>query len=160
MRNPLRSGPKPCPSATAGSARWVFGGVTSERLQLNEATLWSGAPRDWNNPGARAALPQVRAAALAGDYAKATELSKQMQGLYSEAYMPLADLKLSFWGFEDATGYERTLDLARAVSTTCASRAEAAPPTRARCSAASPTRSSSSGSAATSRARSTSRSVP
>ena len=74
----------------------VFGGVTSERLQLNEATLWSGAPRDWNNPGARAVLPQVRAAALAGDYAKATELSKQMQGLYSEAYMPLADLKLSF----------------------------------------------------------------
>src|SRR6478736_3141459 len=94
----------------------VFGGVTSERLQLNEATLWSGAPRDWNNPGARAILPDVRAAALAGDYAKATELSKQMQGLYSEAYMPLADLKLSFWGFEGTTNYERTLDLSRAVS--------------------------------------------
>jgi alpha-L-fucosidase 2 len=95
----------------------VFGGVTSERLQLNEATLWSGAPRDWNNPGAKAILPEVRAAALAGDYVKATELSKQMQGLYSEAYMPLADLKLSFWGFENATNYERSLDLTRAVST-------------------------------------------
>jgi len=95
----------------------VFGGVTSERLQLNEATLWSGGPRDWNNPRAKAVLPEVRAAALAGDYVKATELSKQMQGLYSEAYMPLADLKLSFWGLENASGYERSLDLTRAVST-------------------------------------------
>ena len=95
----------------------VFGGTMSERLQLNEATLWSGAPHDWNNPAALAALPQVRAAALAGDYVKATELSKQMQGLFSEAYMPLADLTLSCWGFDHATGYERTLDLDRAVST-------------------------------------------
>src|SRR6478735_3666987 len=95
----------------------VFGGVTNERLQLNEATLWSGGPRDWNNPGAREILPQVRAAALAGDYAKATELSKKMQGRFTEAYMPLADLKLSFWGFDNPTGYERTLDLTRAITT-------------------------------------------
>ena len=95
----------------------VFGDVMNERLQLNEATLWSGGPRDWNNPRAKAVLPEVRAAALAGDYAKATELSKQMQGLYTEAYMPLADLKLSFWGFEKPTNYERTLDLTRAVAT-------------------------------------------
>jgi alpha-L-fucosidase 2 len=95
----------------------VFGGVTSERLQLNEATLWSGGPRDWNNPGARLVLPEVRAAALAGDYVKATQLSKQMQGLYTEAYMPLADLKLSFWGIDEPADYERKLDLERAVAT-------------------------------------------
>ncbi len=34
----------------------VFGGVESERLQLNEDTLWSGYPRDWNNPGAKDVL--------------------------------------------------------------------------------------------------------
>src|SRR5689334_11767594 len=49
----------------------IFGGVTNEHLQLNEATLWSGAPRDWNNPGAKEILPQVRAAIFAGDYVKA-----------------------------------------------------------------------------------------
>ena len=38
----------------------VFGGVLSERLQLNEDTLWSGAPRDWNNPEARQYLQDVR----------------------------------------------------------------------------------------------------
>jgi alpha-L-fucosidase 2 len=96
----------------------VFGGVASEHLQLNESTLWSGAPRDWNNPAAKDILPEVRAAALAGDYAKATALSKKMQGLYTEAYMPLGDLRLAFAGADHATDYERTLDLDRAVATT------------------------------------------
>src|SRR6185369_5966007 len=30
----------------------VFGGVGRERLQLNDDTLWSGAPRNWDNPKA------------------------------------------------------------------------------------------------------------
>src|ERR1039457_3559916 len=34
----------------------IFGSVTNEHLQLNEATLWSGGPRDWNNPGAKEVL--------------------------------------------------------------------------------------------------------
>ncbi len=38
----------------------VFGGVESERLQLNEDTLWSGAPREWNNPEAKQHLAEVR----------------------------------------------------------------------------------------------------
>ena len=28
----------------------VFGGVVTERLQLNDDSLWSGGPKDWNNP--------------------------------------------------------------------------------------------------------------
>ncbi|MCB0127727.1 MAG: glycoside hydrolase N-terminal domain-containing protein, partial [Caldilineaceae bacterium] len=35
----------------------VFGGIAHERFQLNEETLWSGAPSDWNSPDAPAALP-------------------------------------------------------------------------------------------------------
>ena len=31
----------------------VFGGVGVERLQLNEDSLWSGGPSDWNNAAAR-----------------------------------------------------------------------------------------------------------
>ncbi len=95
----------------------VFGGATSEHLQLNEATLWSGAPREWNNPGAREILPQVRAAIFAGDYLKAGELCKKMQGPYNQSYQPLGDLHLEFSGAAGATGYERTLDLDRAVAT-------------------------------------------
>jgi alpha-L-fucosidase 2 len=95
----------------------VFGGIATEHLQLNEDTLWSGAPTDWNNPGAKEMLPQVRAALLAGDYVKATALSKKMQGPYTQAYQPLGDLRLTFPGTDDATAYARTLDLDRAVAT-------------------------------------------
>ena len=83
----------------------VFGGVASERLQLNEATLWSGGPRDWNNPGAREVLPEVRAAVFAGDFVKATELAKKMQGPYNQSYQPLGDLRLRFGG--EAAGRPR-----------------------------------------------------
>ncbi len=97
----------------------VFGGVAAEQIQLNEATLWSGGPRDGNNPGAREVLPQVRAAIFAGDYVKATELAKKMQGPYNQSYQPLGHLRLSFTG--DAafspSSYERSLDLDRAIAT-------------------------------------------
>src|ERR1044072_636264 len=38
----------------------VFGGIAQEQLQLNEGYLWSGGPRDGNNPLAKEILPQVR----------------------------------------------------------------------------------------------------
>ena len=73
----------------------VFGGVESERLQLNEDTLWSGAPRDWNNPGAKAHLAEVRRLVLEqGDYAGADRECRQMQGPYGESYLPLANLHI------------------------------------------------------------------
>jgi len=53
----------------------VFGGGASERLQLNEDTLWSGGPYDPVNPQAAAALPHVRAMIAAGDYAGAQALA-------------------------------------------------------------------------------------
>ncbi|HEX3878999.1 MAG TPA: glycoside hydrolase N-terminal domain-containing protein, partial [Bryobacteraceae bacterium] len=38
----------------------LFGGIQTERLQLNEDTLWSGNPREWNNPDAKNHLAEVR----------------------------------------------------------------------------------------------------
>ncbi len=95
----------------------VFGGIADEHLQLNEATLWSGAPTDWNNPAGPEILQEVRTAIFAGDYAKANQLCKKMQGPYNQSYQPLGDLRLNFHGTKGATGYERSLDLDRAVAT-------------------------------------------
>lgn len=91
----------------------VFGGVEQERLQLNEATLWSGGPREWNNPQAKQALPEVRAAIFAGDYARATELAKRMQGPYNQSYQPLGDfeIRLDHGSGAAPQRYQRTLDL-------------------------------------------------
>ena len=95
----------------------VFGGVTEEHLQLNENTLWSGAPRNWNNPEAQAVLPHVREAVMAGDFQKAEELCKKMQGPYNQSYLPLGDLRIEFSHAGESSGYERVLDLDYAAAT-------------------------------------------
>ena len=58
----------------------VFGGAASERFQLNEESLWSGFPRDCDNPDAINHLPEVRKAVFDGDYLLADALCKKMQG--------------------------------------------------------------------------------
>ena len=81
----------------------VFGGIHQERLQLNEDTLWSGGPRDWNNPDALSVLPEVRRLIFEERYAEANALAKKMQGDFTESYQPLGDLLLDFQ-FANAVG--------------------------------------------------------
>ena len=93
----------------------IFGGVNTEHLQLNEQTLWSGGPRDWNNPRAKTVLPLVRKAALEGNYRHADSLSKQMQGPYTESYMPMGDLFINYKNSIDSSRYVRELDMDSAL---------------------------------------------
>ena len=74
----------------------VFGGVDTERLQLNEDTLWSGEPTDWNNPGAKTVLPELRRLLDEGDYIGADALCKKMQGPFTQSYQPMGNLFLDF----------------------------------------------------------------
>jgi alpha-L-fucosidase 2 len=94
----------------------IFGGVAAERLQLNQDTLWSGAPRDCDNPQARAVLPEIRRLLFAGNYVEADQLCKQMQGPYNQSYLPLGDLHLSFDHAKAPAAYRRDLDLNSAVA--------------------------------------------
>jgi alpha-L-fucosidase 2 len=94
----------------------IFGGIERERLQLNEDTLWSGGPRDWNNPEARQVLPEVRRLLFAGEYREAERLTHRMEGPYTESYLPLGDLVLTFEHGNIASGYRRELDLRSGVA--------------------------------------------
>ena len=98
----------------------IFGEVSDELLQLNESTLWSGGPvKDNVNPDAPKYLSQVREAVFAGDYAKAASLSKKMQGVYSQSYLPLGDLRIKQEVTSNATqSFYRDLDIQDAVATT------------------------------------------
>jgi alpha-L-fucosidase 2 len=95
----------------------VLGGVKSERIALNEDTLWSGAPSDWNNPGAQAALPVVRKLVIEDkDYHGADKECHKMMGPWNQAYEPVGDLTLDFDHSKEATAYRRELDLDAAVA--------------------------------------------
>jgi alpha-L-fucosidase 2 len=55
----------------------VFGGVAQERIQFNEATLWTGRPRAYARPGAAQYLPQLRQLLATGKQAEAEALAEQ-----------------------------------------------------------------------------------
>jgi alpha-L-fucosidase 2 len=90
----------------------VFGGVQAERLQLNEDTLWSGAPREWNNPDAKSHLAELRRLVLEQeDYVAADALCKRMQGPYNESYLTMGNLAVRMEHPPDVDLYRRELDL-------------------------------------------------
>ncbi|MFL5619967.1 MAG: glycosyl hydrolase family 95 catalytic domain-containing protein [Gemmatimonadaceae bacterium] len=95
----------------------VFGGIERERLQLNEDTLWSGGPRDWNNPNAPKVLAEVRRLIAEERYVEADRAARGMQGPYTQSFEPLGDLVLAFEHGDVARGgYRRQLDLQSAIA--------------------------------------------
>ncbi|WP_052499509.1 glycoside hydrolase family 95 protein [Streptomyces vietnamensis] len=91
-------------------------GRTGETAHLNADTLWSGGPGPRDRAGAADHLPALRAAVLADrDHAAAEALAERMQGPYSQAYQPLATLRLTCGDDEPVEDYLRELDLDTAV---------------------------------------------
>lgn len=99
----------------------VYGGVSHDLINLNEDSVWSGGPRNRNNPNSLEGLPKIRELLKQERISEAEELAFQtMQGVTPNCrhYMPLGDLKLDFPHAEaEAVSYRRSLDLTTAVST-------------------------------------------
>ncbi|WP_266367650.1 glycoside hydrolase family 95 protein [Tellurirhabdus rosea] len=97
----------------------VFGGVQSDKIYLNDATLWSGEPVNANMaPEAYKNVEAVREALRKEDYKLADQLNKKLQGKFSESYAPLGTLFIDFGHGPTAQNYYRQLSLSEAVSTT------------------------------------------
>jgi alpha-L-fucosidase 2 len=97
----------------------IFGGVNEELIQLNEATLWSGGPVEENvNPRAYEFLAPARAALARGEYGRASDVVRNMQGHFSQSYLPLGDMVLQQLTGEGSADYHRELDLHSGVATT------------------------------------------
>ena len=97
----------------------VFGGLATERLQLNEGTLWAGGPYDPVNPEARAALPEARRLIAEGRYKEADALlsAKVMaRPLHQMPYQTVGDLLLAFPETGAPADYRRELDLDTATA--------------------------------------------
>lgn len=100
----------------------VFGGTATERLQLNEDTIWAGSAGNPVNPRARAALPRVRELIFAGRYAEAEKLASadvMARPIKQPPYQTAGSLMIDMPGMDGpVTGYRRRLDLGTAVAET------------------------------------------
>ena len=104
----------------------VYGGVTDDLINLNEATLWGGSHVDNNpQPDGPDLLRQVREALFAEDWEGARKLLVPLQGPNASAFLPMGNLHIRQTypaprGPVDDSGnsYLRTLDLGTAVAMT------------------------------------------
>ncbi|MEU8610506.1 glycoside hydrolase N-terminal domain-containing protein, partial [Actinoplanes sp. NPDC048791] len=99
----------------------VFGNVDTDRLQLNEDTVWAGGPYDSANPRGAANLAEIRRRVFADQWTQAQDLINQtMLGSPAGqlAYQPVGNLRLAFGSAAGASQYRRTLDLTTATVTT------------------------------------------
>lgn len=121
---------KSLPIGNGSLGATVFGGVTYERIQLDEETIWSGSPQDSDNPDARRHLDEIRKLLFSGKYKEASQLIYKTQtckgkgsGNGNGANVPfgcfqtLGDLWIDFSNKATYSDYYRDLDLETAVAT-------------------------------------------
>ncbi|MEV4056082.1 glycoside hydrolase N-terminal domain-containing protein [Amycolatopsis sp. NPDC049688] len=97
----------------------VFGGAGRTRVQVNDATVWSGTP---HGPAAAlkdiaagpAQLAEVRDAVSAQDFRRAEDLLMGFEGPYSQEFLPYVDLWLTL---PEGISHGRTLNLDSGVVT-------------------------------------------
>ena len=95
----------------------VYGGVKTEKLALNEETLWAGGPVNPDmNPNAKNYLQPVREALFSENYKAADSLVRFMQGRFSESYAPLGNLFIDFDHTAEPVNYKRQLDIQKTQS--------------------------------------------
>jgi len=97
----------------------VYGTVQTERLQLNEDTLWAGQPAERDRTGAYKYLPEARRLIFEGKYAEAQKIMQRefMGPRLIRSYQTLGDLRLRFGDEMQVTDYRRQLDLDAATAT-------------------------------------------
>jgi alpha-L-fucosidase 2 len=98
----------------------VFGGTSDDRIQINESTLWGGAPHDYTNPDAYAHLDEVRKLVLDGKLDDAEKAAASLMGhpKLLMPYQPFCDLRLHFAGHDQPSEYRRELSLDDAIAET------------------------------------------
>ena len=100
----------------------VYGGYDTEKISLNDITLWTGEPdTQVYSPEAWRNLADIRAALDKEDYRLADRLQRKVQGHYSENYQPLGTLSIHYLSDDghtpSITDYRRELDISRAIVT-------------------------------------------
>ncbi len=100
----------------------VFGGTGTERIQLNEDTLWAGPPVPQDRVGGYKAIEEARKLIFDGKYSEAQSLmQREVMGerISPRSYQTLGDLHITMPSASDSIeSYRRELDLDTAIATT------------------------------------------
>ena len=99
----------------------VYGGTRTDRISLNDITLWTGEPCNMQvySPDAHKSIPAIREALSKGDYREADRLQRDVQGHFSQNYQPLGQLTIEYLDTTEAvTGYRRWLAIGDATAHT------------------------------------------
>lgn len=93
----------------------AFGGKRMEKLLFNDSELWSGYPKNQDNPDSLEYLDEVRDLIMDGKNIEAQQLiESKMDGGYSDAYLPLGEVDIKISGGSHRC-YQRSLDIANAL---------------------------------------------
>ncbi len=98
----------------------VFGGTSSERIQLNEDSIWFGGKKGSGRKLSKDKLSEIRSLLQSGNLREAEKqamLHMTNTPHYFSPYQPLGDLVIQFENMDDPEQYERSLDLTNAVAT-------------------------------------------
>jgi len=118
-RQPAKDWNEALPIGNGRLAAMIFGRVETERIQLNEETVWAGEKRDRSNPEGPKAVPEIRRLLFAGKVKEAEALADKTMIATTRRmppYQTLGDLSLHFSGQEQASDYTRELDLDSAIA--------------------------------------------
>ena len=97
----------------------VFGNPNTERIQLNDDSLWPGAPGDWNEPeGTREDIETIRTLLINNQTEAADSLfvSKFSRKRIVRSHQTLGDLYITFKNHDKISHYRRDLDISKAIA--------------------------------------------
>ncbi len=116
--SPAKEWTQALPLGNSKLGAMLYGDPAHENLQLNEETLWAGAPHNNAKLGAAKFLPEVRKLIFEGKEHEAEkiinrEFKTPQNGM---PYQTLGNLKIDFLNHENYENYYRELDISKAVA--------------------------------------------
>lgn len=122
FRQPAKVWTEALPVGDGRIGAMIFGGVPSERIQLNEHTLWSGHILADDDPQVKDRIAEMRRLLLEGKYAEANAVGRRWRAAPPQggraSYQTLGDLALDFGDLGAPEDYRRELDLDTGIART------------------------------------------
>ncbi|MDR3140492.1 MAG: glycoside hydrolase family 95 protein [Tannerellaceae bacterium] len=112
---------EPLPIGNGFIGGLAYGKVQDERIALNESSFWSGSPHDYNDPDAGKYFKSIKDLVFTNKFKEAEKMvNEHFFGIPSsqQAYQPLGNLKLFFYGIdeEETKIYRRELNMETGIT--------------------------------------------